>query len=101
MKRACLMRNTRLGALFSRIPDTRIHVVLALVWVCLIVPTLLFWSNSILWILIISIYANIGAHFSAYEAAKNEGIDEETLCLMRDLITRLDSQQAALEKQSD
>jgi hypothetical protein len=71
------------------------------VWVCLIVPTLLLWSDSILWILIISIYANIGAHFSAYEAAKNEGIDEETLCLMRDLVARLDAQQEQLEKQAD
>jgi len=61
-----------LGGLLSRIPATYMHITLATIWGILAIPTALFWSNSILWILMISIYANIGAHLAAYEGAKDD-----------------------------
>ena len=70
---------TIVKGLFSRIPDTTIHITLALVWICLAIPTVLFWSESILWILMISIYANVGAHISAWEGAKNDDKIDEIL----------------------
>ncbi len=48
-----------------------IHVVLAVVWAALIVPTLLWWHDSILWVLVISLYANVVGHLSAVEAARD------------------------------
>lgn len=47
-----------------------LHRCLLVVWVLLIPPTLLWWSESILWVLLISIYANIVGHWSAAEASK-------------------------------
>lgn len=50
----------------------RLHLALMGVWVVLIVPTVLWWSESVLWVLIISIYANIVGHWSSYQASKAE-----------------------------
>lgn len=47
-----------------------IHTTLALFWVAMILPTLLWWSQSILWVAFMSLYANIAAHWSAREGAK-------------------------------
>jgi hypothetical protein len=47
-----------------------IHLLAAIGWILLIIPTLLWWRDSVLWVIIISIYANIVGHWSAWEAAK-------------------------------
>jgi hypothetical protein len=48
----------------------QVHLVLLVAWVLLLVPTLLWWKDSILWVLVISIYANIASHWSAWEAKR-------------------------------
>jgi hypothetical protein len=48
----------------------RVHFWLTIAWGLLIVPTLIWWSESILWIALISIYANMATHWGAYEAAR-------------------------------
>lgn len=40
-------------------------------------PTLLWWSNSILWLIFISLWANIVAHASAYESARAKELVRE------------------------
>jgi len=50
----------------------RFHLALTGVWTLLIIPTLLWWSTSILWILLISLYANIIGHFSAWQVVRAE-----------------------------
>lgn len=57
-------------AAFAR--SSRFHLLMMLVWVALIVPTLIWWADSILWVLLISIYANFVGHFGAYQAARSE-----------------------------
>ncbi len=52
--------------------QAKFHVAMALVWVVLIPPTLIWWSQSIMWVLLISIYANIVSHVGAYQAAHAE-----------------------------
>jgi uncharacterized membrane protein len=49
-----------------------IHASLAVFWAIAIIPTVLFWSNSVLWIGLISCYANSAAHFSGYQGARAE-----------------------------
>ncbi len=49
-----------------------LHAWLAIVWVLLIIPTVLWWKDSILWVLIISIYANIVGHWGSYQAVRAE-----------------------------
>lgn len=46
----------------------RPHLYKKWLWVLLAVPTVLWWSDSILWVLIISIYANIETSDGADEA---------------------------------
>jgi hypothetical protein len=51
------------------------HMTLAGLWTGLVIPTLIFWSESIRWVLIISIYANIASHLAAAEASSNPETD--------------------------
>lgn len=46
------------------------HLVLAAAWAVTAIPTCLYWKNSILWVLIISIYANVASHWSAWEGKR-------------------------------
>lgn len=46
------------------------------VWMLLIVPTLVWWKESILWVAMMSIWANIVGHFSAWVAARAEEMSE-------------------------
>lgn len=47
------------------------------IWIALVIPSLLFWKDSILWVIVISIYANVVGHFSAYLAARGEVAQEQ------------------------
>lgn len=58
----------------------KMHLVTAGLWIVLAIPSVIWWRNSVLWIIIISIYANVVGHLSGYTAAradeaaeKNEG----------------------------
>ena len=53
-----------------RIKHSTRHKTLTLVWVLLLIPSFLFWRESLLWVIFMSAYANIAGHWSAYEAAK-------------------------------
>lgn len=48
------------------------HYGLTLVWIALIVPTLLWWRTSVLWVALMSLWANIASHWSAAQGARAE-----------------------------
>ena len=48
------------------------HLFMMVVWTFLLIPTIIWWKESILWVSIMSIYAVWISHFSAYDAAKAE-----------------------------
>ena len=50
----------------------RLHLILTWLWVLLIIPTVLWWKESILFIGIVSVYANAVSHWTAYQAARAE-----------------------------
>jgi hypothetical protein len=50
----------------------RLHLALTFAWVLLVVPTLLWWKDSILWVSLMSWYAIVVSHLSAYAAARAE-----------------------------
>jgi len=52
----------------------RLHFVLTVLWVLLLIPSVLWWKDSVPWLVIISVYANVSGHFAAYEAARQERI---------------------------
>lgn len=49
-----------------------LHYSLSGVWALLLIPTLLWWSESVLWVATMSLYANIAAHLSAAKASRAE-----------------------------
>lgn len=42
------------------------------VWALLLIPTLLWWKESILWVAGMSLYANFIGHWSAMQASRAE-----------------------------
>jgi hypothetical protein len=53
------------------------HLILTVVWALLAIPTVIWWPESILWVALISVYANFAAHFSAYQGSRAEKKEEE------------------------
>ncbi|HEY2452691.1 MAG TPA: hypothetical protein VGI71_08705 [Scandinavium sp.] len=55
----------------------KMHLVSAGAWVILAIPSVLWWKNSVLWVIIISIYANVVGHLSGYTAARADEAAEK------------------------
>lgn len=45
---------------------------MAFFWIAMTIPTLLWWSDSVLVIAIMSIYANVASSFAAAEASEEK-----------------------------
>ena len=54
----------------------RFHAGATVIWLGLVIPTLLWWRDSILWIALMSIWANIEASFAAWQGARAEDAAE-------------------------
>ena len=52
---------------------SRRHLILGWVWIVLAVPALLWWKDSVLFVILLSLYANAEASFAAHQAKKNNG----------------------------
>jgi hypothetical protein len=50
--------------------DSRIHLILLVVWSALAVPTALWWRDSVAWVSFMSLYAIVSTHWAGYQAAK-------------------------------
>jgi hypothetical protein len=50
----------------------RSHLILTILWALAIIPTVLWWKTSILWVSLMSCYANVAGHWSAYQASRTE-----------------------------
>ncbi len=48
------------------------HLVMAGVWAVLVIPTLLVWADSVLWVAFLSLYANFASEIAAYHATNAE-----------------------------
>jgi hypothetical protein len=57
----------------------RFHLIMVIVWLGLSVPGILLWKESILFVIILSLYANIAAEFSAYQGARAEQKNDEPI----------------------
>jgi fatty acid desaturase len=55
-----------------------VHAILTVVWALLAVPTLVWWKESILWVALMSLYANFVGHFSAWQAVRAEEAQRES-----------------------
>jgi hypothetical protein len=50
----------------------RFHLAMTVVWALLVIPTVMLWRESVLWVALMSAWANIMAHFAAYMAGRTE-----------------------------
>lgn len=63
--------------IIKRPKSSTLHTGLTLVWALLAVPTLLRWRESVLWVALMSLWANIASHWAAREAAKAKESQQE------------------------
>ncbi|MEE4407253.1 MULTISPECIES: hypothetical protein [unclassified Serratia (in: enterobacteria)] len=54
------------------------HLFMTLLWAALAIPSVIWWKDSVLWVIIISIYANIVGHLAGYTAARADEAAEAT-----------------------
>jgi hypothetical protein len=54
----------------------KIHGALTLIWMLMLIPSLIWWAESIPWLVTMSVWANIAGHWSAYQGASSE-IDDD------------------------
>jgi hypothetical protein len=47
----------------------KFHGWATLIWIVLVIPTVLLWPESILWLALMSVWANVAGHWAAYQAA--------------------------------
>ena len=59
---------TRLDGAFWR----RFHMVWTVIWILAIIPTMIWWRDSVFWVCLMSLWANIASHAAAYQAARVE-----------------------------
>lgn len=57
---------------------TQFHKWATLVWVLLLFPSIFLWSEAILWVVLMSVWANIAGHWSAYQASRSEEKQDES-----------------------
>jgi hypothetical protein len=56
----------------------KVHVTLAAFWLAMMIPTLILWKDSVLWVSLMSCYALVGAHVASLQAAAGAGVDQAT-----------------------
>jgi hypothetical protein len=52
----------------------RFHAVATLAWLALVIPTVLWWRDSVPWIALMSVWANVAGHFGSWQAARAEEV---------------------------
>ena len=69
----------RLAGLTSPTAVRNANLLLCLLWIILIVPTVLFWTDSVPWIVFMSLWANIASHFAGWTAGRTEVKQEQQM----------------------
>lgn len=68
--------------------QAKVHLALTWIWAIAMIPSILFFRNSVLWVGLLSCYALAASHWSAYEAVRS-GVDRATLEQIRSLTDAL------------
>lgn len=55
-----------------------VHYGMAAAWALMLIPTLLWWKESVLWVAAMSLYANFSSHLAAAKASKAEDAAENS-----------------------
>lgn len=52
------------------------HLFATIFWALCVIPTVIWWHDSILWVAFLSIWANVATHWGAWGAARAEEASE-------------------------
>ena len=50
----------------------KFHAIATIAWILSLAPTLLWWRESVLWVALMSVWANVAGHWSAWQASRAE-----------------------------
>jgi hypothetical protein len=50
----------------------RFHAAMTVVWLVLVIPTILWWRDSVVWVVAMSWYAIVVSHAGAWQASRAE-----------------------------
>lgn len=53
------------------------HLTMMIVWPILAIPTILWWKSSVLWVAVLSLYANFAGEFAAWHSSRTEKAVED------------------------
>jgi hypothetical protein len=53
------------------------HLFMMGLWPLLAIPTMLWWKDSVVWVAILSLYANFAGEFSGWHAARTEKMQKD------------------------
>lgn len=56
------------------------HKIMTMIWIMLAIPSLMWWKDALVWVIIMSLWANVVGHWSAFQASRAEenGSDDTT-----------------------
>ena len=54
-----------------------LHLTLTVVWFVAVLPTVIWWNDSIVWVALKSCWANAASHFSAWQGTRAEEKSDE------------------------
>jgi hypothetical protein len=57
----------------------RFHAAATALWVVLMGPSLLWWKESIPWLVAMSVWANVAGHFAGWMGARSEAASADTI----------------------
>ena len=55
----------------------RLHAGATVMWALLLIPTVLWWRDSVFWVALMSVWANLAGHAGAWQAARAEDASSE------------------------
>ncbi|MGS2645849.1 hypothetical protein [Streptosporangium sp. G12] len=55
----------------------RFHLIATITWALLMIPSLLWWKDSVPWLVIISVWANIAGHWASWQTSRAEHHQEQ------------------------
>jgi hypothetical protein len=75
--------------------SSKVQLIMTVVWAMLFIPALLWWKQSVPFLVFVSVYANFVGHWAAWEAAKAK---EEAEAETRNAEAREDEAEDAAEE---
>jgi hypothetical protein len=72
-----------------------VNLIAATLWVLAIYPTLVWWKQSVLWVALMSLWANFASHIAAWIAARAEMSTDQVERIACRVVELLQEKQAA------